>query len=56
MKFTSNIKGLEKFIAFMTAEGYLEENDYQRSELIFEEKLAVEENVTALEKGAQQNE
>lgn len=56
MKFTSNIKGLKEFIAFMTAEGYLEENDYQRSDLIFEEKLVVEEKVTALEKGAQQNE
>jgi NitT/TauT family transport system substrate-binding protein len=43
MKFTSEIKGLEKFLDFMTAEGYLEENNYQRSELIFEKRAAVGE-------------
>lgn len=52
MKFTSKIKGLEEFIAFMTEEGYLKENNYQRSELIFAEEAAAEEEIIALEKGA----
>ena len=56
MKFTSEIKGLEEFIAFMTAEGYLEENDYQGSELIFEEKTELEVELNALEKGVWKNE
>jgi len=37
MKFSSEIKGLEEFIAFMSKEGYLTKNSYQRSELIFSE-------------------
>ncbi|MFW6229446.1 MAG: ABC transporter substrate-binding protein [Halanaerobium sp.] len=40
MKFTSEIRGLEKFITFMAAEGYLENNNYSYSELVFEKNLA----------------
>jgi len=53
MKFTTEIKGLEKFRDFMTAEGYLEENNYQRSELIFENDFNGELNF--MERGADQN-
>ena len=56
MKYTLEIKGLEKFIAFMSAEGYLKENDYQRSELIFPEKSALGENESRIDKGVHQNE
>ena len=54
MEFTAKIKGLEEFLAFMTAEGYLEENNYQRSELIFTEELVTEKKETVLE-GAEQD-
>ncbi len=53
MKFSTEIKGLEKFRDFMTAEGYLEENNYQRSELIFENNFNGE--VNSLERGADQD-
>jgi NitT/TauT family transport system substrate-binding protein len=53
MKFSTEIKGLEKFRDFMTAEGYLEENNYQRSELIFDNNFNGE--VDLLERGAVQN-
>jgi NitT/TauT family transport system substrate-binding protein len=53
MKFTTEIKGLEKFLNFMAAEGYLEENNYQRSELIFDNNFNGE--VDLLERGAVQN-
>jgi NitT/TauT family transport system substrate-binding protein len=56
MKFSSKIKGLEEFIAFMTAEGYLEANNYQRSELIFEDDSALDLKITAPAKGARLNE
>ena len=55
MKFTSEIKGLEEFLDFMTAEGYLKENDYQRSELIFEKRSDVRKQEVP-ETGAVQNE
>ncbi|MFN2340828.1 MAG: ABC transporter substrate-binding protein [Halanaerobium sp.] len=55
MKFTSEIKGLEEFLDFMTAEAYLEENDYQHSELIFKKKSDVGEQEVP-ETGAVQNE
>ncbi len=55
MKFTSEIKGLEKFLDFMTAEAYLAENNYQRSELIFEKRSAVGKQEVP-ETGAVQNE
>jgi len=54
MKFTSKIKGLDKFIDFMAAESYLEKNSYQYSELVFEENLAGEKAIS--EEGASQNE
>lgn len=54
MKYTSEIKGLEKFIDFMTAEAYLEANNYQYSELVFENNLAGKK--TDLEGGAALNE
>jgi len=56
MKFTSEIKGLEEFIAFMTAEGYLEENNYQPAELIFEKYRTESIKESASEKGAARNE
>ncbi|MFW5686841.1 MAG: ABC transporter substrate-binding protein [Halanaerobium sp.] len=40
MKFTSEIRGLEEFVTFMAAEGYLENNNYSYSELVFEKNLA----------------
>jgi NitT/TauT family transport system substrate-binding protein len=42
MKFSSEIKGLEKFIDFMKKEGYLSEINYEKEKLIF--KRAVDEN------------
>ena len=55
MRFSSEIKGLEKFIDFMTAEGYLAENNYQRSDLIFKNDFNIEGEIKPLEKGADQN-
>ena len=52
MRFSSEIKGLEKFIDFMTAEGYLAENNYQRSDLIFKNDFNIEGEIKPLEKGA----
>lgn len=40
MKYTQEIKGLERFMDFMAAENYLDRGDYQPSELIFEQKAA----------------
>ncbi|TDQ00046.1 NitT/TauT family transport system substrate-binding protein [Halanaerobium saccharolyticum] len=54
MTFTSEIKGLNKFIDFMAAESYLEANNYQYSELVFEKNLAGSENISKEE--AVQNE
>jgi NitT/TauT family transport system substrate-binding protein len=54
MNFSSEIKGLDKFIDFMAAESYLEKDSYQYSELVFKVNLAGEEAV--LEEGASQNE
>jgi len=56
MNFTVEIKGLEKFLDFMTAEGYLKENNYQRSDLIFENNFNLEGEVKDLGEGADQNE
>ena len=54
MKYSSEIKGLDKFIDFMAAEAYLETNNHQYSELIFEKNLAGRD--TASEEEAVQNE
>ncbi|MFW5961788.1 MAG: ABC transporter substrate-binding protein, partial [bacterium] len=56
MRYTSEIKGLEKFISFMTAEGYLKENNYQADELIFEENKIKDIKESASLKGAARNE
>lgn len=56
MIFTSEIKGLEEFIAFMTAEGYLKENNYQPAELIFKNNKMTDFEQSAPEKEAVQNE
>jgi len=54
MIYSSEVKGLDKFIDFMTAEAYLEANNYQYSELVFEKNLAGRETVS--EEEAVQNE
>ncbi|MFW5809854.1 MAG: ABC transporter substrate-binding protein, partial [Halanaerobium sp.] len=56
MIFTSEIKGLEEFITFMTAEGYLKENNYQPAELIFEKNKMTDLEKSAPEKEAVRNE
>ena len=56
MIFTSEIKGLEEFITFMTAEGYLQENNHQLAELIFRKNRALDKKEAAEEMGAAQNE
>jgi NitT/TauT family transport system substrate-binding protein len=40
MRYTQEIKGLEKFMKFMAAEGYLSRGDYPLSELIFDQGTA----------------
>ena len=58
MEFTTEIKGLEEFLAFMTTEGYLEKKDYQRSDLIFAEKNDLEDlenNEAEQKRGAAKN-
>jgi len=42
MEFSSEIKGLEKFVNFMKKEGYLSEINYEKEKLIF--KRAVDED------------
>lgn len=49
MKFSKEIKGLNSFIDFMAAEGYINKSDYSNSDLVFGEKEVEEDSLTKKE-------
>lgn len=53
MKYSQKIKGLNRFIQFMAVEGYLNKDDYQLSDLIFEKSNL--ENLQKIKEKADQD-
>ncbi|ADO77556.1 ABC transporter substrate-binding protein [Halanaerobium praevalens] len=56
MKYSAEIKGLEKFMNFMDQEGYLEKSDYQKFDLIFRENLEQKDSGFQLKQENKENE
>ncbi|MGM0548520.1 MAG: ABC transporter substrate-binding protein [Bacillota bacterium] len=56
MKYSAEIKGLEKFMNFMGQEGYLEKSDYQKFDLIFRENLEQKDSEFQLKQENKENE